>query len=509
MSRNTSFLFILVLLTIIPSGISNVNSQEAPHIDGEKIVTPQRVLEGQTMTVTIRLTGSGDLILTPVDIVLILDRSGSMRGDKIVDAKEAAKSFLEFTEDIDKVSLVTFSNEANIDFELQFMDQTNKDSLSDKIDTYRAGGSTNIFDAIVTANDILTDSPRVNAPLVEVLLTDGQHNHPTFLSDSDFESLANQAKDKGIIIFTIGLGSDVNSERLEIIANVTGGKYFFAPTSGELENIFEGIASYLNFAGTNIEVTETIPSYLTYKGDASKTPDDITGNEETTLKWNVGTIWVGEEWEVTYTAQAKEAVESSDLISQTRIEYIKTDASEATIDLTPGLIFNDISISNLHSEYERVTQGDINDITLTVESKGSIQRTFDLEIKYNNKLLNKQSITLNPGQTENIIYSWNTSNAEKGKFVITATLDPDQKIWEQDRTDNQETTEIEISAVGEYPFILLFIAFLLILIVPIIAATMYSKPRGGPPTCEECGDFLFYDKRYRRWYCRRCRRYVS
>ncbi len=508
MIRKLSILLMIVLISIIPICIYDTMSLEAPHIEGTKSISPSRVLKEQKITVTIKITGEGDITLAPIDVVLILDKSGSMRGDKIVDAREAAKSFLDYTFDVDKVALVSFSNDPKINFDLQFTNSANEDLLEVEIDDLIASGSTNIYDAIVTANEILTDSPRAGVPLVEILLTDGAHNYPSFLSDSDFESLADQSKNEGIIIYTIGLGEDVNEKRLELIANTTGGKYYFAPSSEDLGDIFEDIASFLNIAGTDIVVSENIPSYLSYNGDASINPDETTTNNGVTIKWNIDTLSIGKDWEVTYSAQANEAVESSDLVSQTRIDYIKTDAASTTINLKPGLIYNDIALTYLAVENARVTQGDINEIVTTVESQGSVQRTFDLEIKYDNTLISSQSITLNSGQTKDITYSWNTSNAEVGKFNITATIDPDQDIWEQDRTDNIATTEVEISSVSQFPFLPIFIAVIIMLVVPIVAATMYSRPRGGPPRCEECGEFLFYDNRTRNWYCRRCRRYV-
>ncbi len=500
--------FILILLTIIPTCIPDAISLEAPDINGEKSVSPQRCLAGETITVSITLTGTGDIFPTSVDVVLILDKSGSMRGEKIKDAKEAAKRFLDFTNEIDKVGLVTFSNSPTIDYDLHFMNSTNKENLMDEIDTYSASGSTNIYDSIITANDILTDSPRANAPKVEVLLTDSQHNYPTFLKDSDFAILAEQAKDKGIIIYTVGLGSDVNAERLQMIANITKGRYFFAPTSDDLKGIFEDIAGLLNFAGTNIEVTDSIPSFITYNGDATTMPDEITSNGETILKWDVGSLRIGEEWMVIYTCQANRAIESGNYPSQSQIKYIKIDKTSGNKNLKPGFIYNDISLTNLVLEKTRLNQGETNKITVSVKSIGLVQRTFDVEIKYNNTVISNQPIILDPDQTKNILIAWNTSKLDEGKYTIAATADPNEAIWEQDRTDNKLTAEVEVMAVSEFPFFLLFVVLLLILIVPIIAGTMYSKPRIGRPICENCGDFLFYDKRNKRWYCSRCGRYL-
>jgi hypothetical protein len=114
LSRTKFLLFILTLLTIIPIYIPDAISLEPPDINGEKIISPQRCLVGEPITVSITLTGTGDPFPTSVDVVLILDKSGSMRGEKLKDAKEAAKRFLDFTNEIDKVGLVTFSNTPSI-----------------------------------------------------------------------------------------------------------------------------------------------------------------------------------------------------------------------------------------------------------------------------------------------------------------------------------------------------------------------------------------------------------
>lgn len=500
----------MLLLAVVSTSMPNAISQNGPYIEAEKIISPQRVREGENIDVTIRLWGAGDLTQTPVDVILILDRSGSMRGDKIEDAKNGSKVFLNCTDDSDKVGLVSFGSEVEIESDLQFMDTANKEDLEDKIGKLKAEGFTNIYDAIVTANDLLLESPRINAPLVEVLLTDGLHNFPTLLPDNEFELLANEAKDNGIIIYTIGLGDDANVERLQMISNVTGGEFFFAPTSEELKEIFIEIADKLSFAGTNIKVTETVPSYASYNGDASKIPYETSGNGETIIKWDVGHIKMEDEWEVTYTAKASRAIDSSDLVIQTLIEYITNEGVLATIDLKPGLLFNDIAVTSLIAEPNEMIQGEICDITATVESKGIVQETFEVEIRYDSELLNTQTLTLDPDQSKNVTFTWDTSDAEGGKYQITVAADPDEKIWEQDRSDNTVAIEVEITSQAENPmFFLFFMIMLLLLVVPIIAATGYSKFRSRPPSCPICREFLIYDNRIRRWYCQKCKRYIG
>ena len=73
MIRRISILFIIILLSTIPICIQDTISIESPHIEGTKTISPQRVLKEQKITVTIKLTGEGDITLAPIDVVLILD----------------------------------------------------------------------------------------------------------------------------------------------------------------------------------------------------------------------------------------------------------------------------------------------------------------------------------------------------------------------------------------------------------------------------------------------------
>lgn len=505
---------LFILLIMLPVYIPNAVTQEISRLRTDKIVAPQRVLEGNTVEVTIKLTGEGSIAKSEVDVVLILDRSGSMGGSKIADAQQAAKGFLDFTNELDRVSFISYSKDIQIRSDLLFMNSTNKGILRAEIDSYKikAEGTTNIYDAIDTANELLLKSPRENVLLVEILLTDGRHNYPA-KPEGAFESLANYAKDNDIAIYTVGLGSDVNPDRLEMIANVTSGKYYFAPTSGELEGIFAEIAKSLAIAGTEIVVSETIPYYLSYNNDSSIIPDETDENSDTILKWDVGTLWIEDEWNVTYTAQADRAVDLSNQVSHTQIKYVTAEGNPVTINLVLGLVFHDIAVTRLTAEPARVNQGDLCQITATVESKGIVTDTFNVEMRLDDALLSSQTLTLEPEQSNDVSLAWNTSDTPKGKYQIAVTADPNEIIWEQDRSDNTAETNVEISTAGlSFIFLTLFFLLFLILASSVVAGTYYSKRAQKSiispaiTTCPRCGSSLIYNSRIRRWYCARCRR---
>lgn len=506
---------LFILLIILPAYMPDAVSQEISRLKTDKIVGSQRVLEGNTVEITIKLTGEGSIAKSEVDVVLILDRSGSMGGSKITDAQQAAKGFLEFTNELDRVGFISYSKDIKIRSDLLFMNSTNKDILRAEIDSYKikAEGTTNIYDAIDTANGLLLKSPREEyVLLVEILLTDGRHNYPA-KPEGAFESLANYAKDNDIAIYTVGLGSDVNPDRLQMIANITGGKYYFAPTSNELEGIFADIAKSLAIAGTEIVVSETIPYYLSYNNDSSIIPDEIDENSDTILKWDVGTLWIEDEWNVTYTAQADRAVDLSNQVSHTQIKYVTAEGNPVTINLEPGFVFHDIAVTHLEAEPERVNQGDLCQITTTVQSKGIVTDTFNVEMRLDGVLLSTQTLTLEPEQSKDVSLTWNTSDTQKGKYQILVTADPNEIIWEQNRSDNTAKINVEITTAGlSFIFLTLFFFLFLILASSVVAGTYYSKRTQKSiisPTitaCPRCGSSLIYDSRIRRWYCARCRR---
>ena len=207
-------------------------------------ITSPLVERSETITVpkanAVRDASFGEARL-PVNVMLVIDNSGSMRDDcgpdripqpgetpcKINDAKNASTAFIDLMNDRDKVGMVNFSRTVTVK-KLTF----DKMDIKDAIDKMYALGGTNTGDAIANATEQLIKDA-INANRVQVLLTDGISNF-----GSDPLEKAQEAAAQNIVIYTIGLGSDVNQEDLKQIASLTGGKYYFASIGTELRDIF-------------------------------------------------------------------------------------------------------------------------------------------------------------------------------------------------------------------------------------------------------------------------------
>ncbi|MGC8849500.1 MAG: CARDB domain-containing protein, partial [Candidatus Bathyarchaeia archaeon] len=280
-----------------------------------------------------------------------------------------------------------------------------------------------------------------------------------------------------------------------------------------LEGIYREIATKLSFAGTNIVVTETLPSFLTYNRDASKAPDEESASEAgLTFKWNVGTLKVGETWEVTYTARAGEALELDPAEILCKVEYITAEKASAIINLPPGFLYHGIAITGFTVETPKVTRGELVNVSVRLLNHGIVTDSFELRTDVNGTLIDSRDITLNPSGSAALLIQWNTSDVDPGLYRITVKADPENLIWESNRTDNTAVGEVEVEQpIGESWWIIILLTIVIVITLAGITYAKYfvAKKPVVIHRCPRCGSPLGYSRVARRWYCPRCRRYYD
>ena len=165
------------------------------------------------------------------DFIFVLDRSGSMEGEKIKQAKAALRFCVQNLNAGDRFNLILF----NTDVE-PFSDKlmTVKDGREKALDFIRSidtTGGTNINDALLAA---LAEKPNANRPRVIVFLTDGE---PTAGETTPAQILKNVSKANGnhARVFVFGVGHDVNVILLDKLAEQNGGTRQYVPPQENLE----------------------------------------------------------------------------------------------------------------------------------------------------------------------------------------------------------------------------------------------------------------------------------
>lgn len=170
----------------------------------------------------------------PLSVVLAIDRSGSMRGDPIRDARQAAVDFIKEMRGIDRVGAVSFDDHVTIISRLS----SDKGPLLKAITKITVGKDTALNDAIMNALTLL--SPFTGRRAV-VVLTDGKENR----SKVSRKEAIDKARAIGVPVITVGLGAEVDASALKAIAGRTGGRSFFARKSSELPSLYRAIARQL------------------------------------------------------------------------------------------------------------------------------------------------------------------------------------------------------------------------------------------------------------------------
>lgn len=197
----------------------------------------------------------------PTDIVLVIDRSGSMsQANKIIQAKNAAKNFIDVVakqEESTRVGLVTFSQTGTLNNTLS----TDYAAIKTKIDGLTTSGGTCQECGIVEANKEITSKGRAGVKKVVVMLTDGQANRIIGSNDSVSaqigEAKALDAVKAGYassktVFFTIGLGEQTGEgdgrffspDYMRQVAELTGGKFYF-PAPSELDSVYQEISQLI------------------------------------------------------------------------------------------------------------------------------------------------------------------------------------------------------------------------------------------------------------------------
>jgi len=174
---------------------------------------------------------------TYMDVAFVLDSSGSMGwNDPDGYRKTAAKSFVDALIEGDKGCVVDFDSYARLTLGL-----TDKlDSVKTAINGIDSDGGTDIGAGVRIANNELISKSSANRIKAMILLTDGEGSYDT--------SLTKQAKDNNIVIYTVGLGTSVDSTLLTSIADGTGGMYFPVSSASQLPEVFSRITEIVNDA---------------------------------------------------------------------------------------------------------------------------------------------------------------------------------------------------------------------------------------------------------------------
>ncbi|MCL1856416.1 MAG: VWA domain-containing protein [Kiritimatiellaeota bacterium] len=230
----------------------------ACRVEPERSVLAAGVQENITVKVT--LTGAESPSTqerAPVNLALVIDRSGSMGGERIKQARAAAIFAIERLSPEDIVSVVTFDDRIETIVPAQHV--TDKRGIIAKIQEITPRGSTAIFGGVSQgAAEIRKNLDRDYINRI-ILLSDGQANVGP-ASPADLGRLGTALMKENISVTTVGVGLGYNEDLMTRLAGTSDGNSYFAENDDDLPRIFQGeLGSVLSVVAKAINLKVTFP----------------------------------------------------------------------------------------------------------------------------------------------------------------------------------------------------------------------------------------------------------
>jgi Ca-activated chloride channel family protein len=181
-----------------------------------------------------------------VDLMFVFDRSGSMRGEPLKQAKAGASEFLKLLDDRDRVSLVVFNDKLPDPIKDPAPLGSERQSLLSSIDGTFADGGTALYDAIQTGHDRLAEAAKNDPKRIHALvaLTDGRDENSKITLETLKQTVTSSSEmGTSVRVFTIAYGSGADATVLGDIAE-SGGGALFKGNASTIRQIYRDLAAF-------------------------------------------------------------------------------------------------------------------------------------------------------------------------------------------------------------------------------------------------------------------------
>lgn len=228
----------------------------------------------------------------PMDIVCVLDVSGSMdSSNKIEDLKSAVRFIIDEARPPDRLSIVTFNSAAIRKLRLRRMDSTGRDEATKEVLLLNAEGGTSIAAGLDMGLAVLEQRRQRNKVSTILLLTDGQDGS----TRAALPALIKRAAQIGCSVYGFGFGADHDADLLREISEHARTPYTYVETTNTIRQAFAGVVGGLSsIVAQNVEITLNCHVPLT----TVNTPFEVRRNGDRWASVTIPDIFAGERRDV-------------------------------------------------------------------------------------------------------------------------------------------------------------------------------------------------------------------
>lgn len=255
----------------------------------------------------------------PTAMTLAIDTSGSMRGEKIAHAREAALRLLEEMEDGDRIGVVTFDSSARVLVPPQELDAHSRRRISNLLEELSADGGTAMHEGLRTAESQLWNAPDTHLVRRLVMISDGKATvGPT--SADELGRVAEVGVQRGVQVTSIGVGVHYDEHTLNALAIRTSGRLHHVEHSNQLPGIVEEEMALLDATGAAEARVELVaaPGVRFIGTDTARSE----WGQQGTLVVPLGTMFEGQRRELLVRARVDDArSEGPKVLASVRLHF--------------------------------------------------------------------------------------------------------------------------------------------------------------------------------------------
>ncbi|MCH9680770.1 MAG: VWA domain-containing protein [Deltaproteobacteria bacterium] len=253
----------------------------------------------------------------PTSLTLAVDTSGSMRGDKIIHARDAAHRLVQSLHDGDRLSIVTFADRGRVRMSPIIIDGSSRRTALAVIEELSADGGTAMFEGLKVAESQMWSTPDTHLVRRLVVISDGKATEgPT--SPEELGRVAEVGLSKGIQVTSVGVGLDYDETTLNALAIRSSGRLYHVEHSEQLPGIVEREVALLeSTAAADVKVELVAAPGV-----------QLLGTDTAQVQWTtegmiipVGAVFEGQQRELLVQARVDNAVEGTKVLASVRLHF--------------------------------------------------------------------------------------------------------------------------------------------------------------------------------------------
>lgn len=174
----------------------------------------------------------------PLNISLVIDRSGSMAGAKIEHAKTAARRLVNILNSTDRLSIISYGSDVTVDFGSRLVTSEHRTQMLRAIDGISVSGGTNLSGGYERGLSEVYRWKNGKSINRVILMSDGNANIGT-THTPELERMARKGLSSGVSLTSVGVGLDYNEDLMTRMSNQGSGNYYFIDNYKTISSVFE------------------------------------------------------------------------------------------------------------------------------------------------------------------------------------------------------------------------------------------------------------------------------